>query len=1011
MRLAWLSASALVLLVACDCGGGDGTLPDGGPRADAADRTDGGDAGGSTDAGVPLGSDFPAQVQVDLESFAAPGGMMPISWTAEGAIDGLELSIGLRAPGSPGPTWSDLQTGVAPPTGAIRWLDATGAWVDTEAALPPTAGTATTPVLDAAGEWRLVATLREPVTREIRALEARRFVVTAEPAIRLQLNRRLASTLDSLEADLDLYPGTTPRDVRIVAYLDDPDGVPYAIPWSDAARGLGIVYEGPAERATFSLLGGPLPYGEGFYNLHVRVLDVATGEALGLAYAHLGVCDSPTMFTARATSDVPLAEGRVTAWDVTESGSAQEAAIEPATGEVVLALAAGVWVLVLEGVDTDGTALRAAAAMEIRGGCADATDGDSFELEPVPGAAATTSLRPPPPVWTRTLPPDLASDRLPPVRVLASVIGEGGVSPDEAEVILDGVIANVMPRWRPSTDIAVLAPSAVSAILDLHSFTQMLGVSTAAQGQELLALGDQAANPDFIFLVHIEDSDSGRTLSARIVDHRHLRPEAVILSTERMIGPRGTFPSAADIAAVVTALEMSDGIGPSRTWLQWFRSKQFRPLKPQFLVTAAPDHVPVGEVVTFSAALHDIDMSPVAARAIDIELRAPSSPRAMPFGTCTTGTDGRCSLPYTAPDTPSRISGSIRGFYQRPNGIRVPSVDAANVFYITTQRGLRLRWLNPLMHSGDENLVRATVTRDGMPIAGTGVALTATGGTIMPAMATTGSDGEGTVRFTAGPDPGPVRVTGRATILGEEVTMELNGVITPRFGLELIASPTSVMRTEQSRIIGRVRSGTSGVGGATVRLRHDSTGTLPASVVTDPGGDFVVVYTAPPMGSGFARITATVQIPDQPGPENTVVVEYVDPEMMRPMFAGMWTGTYTDTFHCDRFECGGMAGCVPMPGAPVDTMFTVTDTGGGAIRVEWQSPLSSSLSIYEGTTTSGTTFSALLVRYRDMMGVERPAGLRDESFGGTAGEGVMPMLQFHARAPCHTYDFMVPSPP
>lgn len=357
---------------------------------------------------APRPPELPVGVEVRLsEPAIAPGDAVGIAWRLTGGAPPKTGRVQVRAQGpgltatAAGPGWSS--PGLAPPMGAVSYLTSAGAWTTAPAMYlprrrpatpPPTrAGHVSVPLPAATtGAWGIEVAVVDEADGAVLATARATVVVSGEPALYLRLSRPIANSLDPVRATLVTTAGTTPRPVRLLAWLTGPDGSQVGLPGMTPGRV--EVYAGDARDDRIRLLDHFFgSEGQGAYQVHARLFDRATGALLGRASAGFEVCDAPRSMSGvvRSAGGVPLGDGArlatVNALDLDDGAVTATAPID-ATGTYALVLAPGRYRLRALVIDANGVH-RAEPVGLVETGCAGgATTLDLAAGPPVPGSLA-----------------------------------------------------------------------------------------------------------------------------------------------------------------------------------------------------------------------------------------------------------------------------------------------------------------------------------------------------------------------------------------------------------------------------------------------------------------------------------------------------------------------------------------------------------------------------------------------------------------------------------------------
>ena len=173
---------------------------------------------------------------------------------------------------------------------------------------------------DLEGEWRLEVELRRE--EETVASGSASLLRSSGAAIHLSINRTIANRLDRMEVDLMTAAGEEEQEVALAAVLILPDESQLILPGlfeRQAAERLEnpvFLARGVLEDSQVELLNRYLgDFGEGLYQVSVKMNDLESGSLLALGSASFQVCDTPARVTGTVTEGgQPLGgEGTLTA--------------------------------------------------------------------------------------------------------------------------------------------------------------------------------------------------------------------------------------------------------------------------------------------------------------------------------------------------------------------------------------------------------------------------------------------------------------------------------------------------------------------------------------------------------------------------------------------------------------------------------------------------------------------------------------------------------------------------
>ena len=254
------------------------------------------------------------RVEVELADHTlTPGQELEATWTVRGMRDfsGLETVVRLVEPGTALVTEETNQVtpGSAPANGAVYYR-AAGDWAQAEGVF--SAGQKEGELdsafpADLEGEWRLEVELRRE--EETLASGSASLLRSSGAAIHLSINRTLANRLDRVEVDLMTAAGEEEQEVALAAVLILPDESQLILPGLFEQQGVPEGLENPVflargvlEDSQVELLNRYLgDFGEGLYQVSVKMNDLESGSLLALASASFQVCDTPARVTGTVT--------------------------------------------------------------------------------------------------------------------------------------------------------------------------------------------------------------------------------------------------------------------------------------------------------------------------------------------------------------------------------------------------------------------------------------------------------------------------------------------------------------------------------------------------------------------------------------------------------------------------------------------------------------------------------------------------------------------------------------
>ena len=293
-------------------------------------------------------------------------------WVPADLPEGAGMTILVRAPSA---DHASGDSGASPPTGPISYLKPDQGWSNTpvQFASPPAfTRLALTLPSEAAGAWVAQVEITD-ASGGLLAFARRTLLVARDAVLYLAVNRPIAGSSGNVTATLITSAGTTPRHVKLAAWLTTPAGTRLGLPGrrDDTI----FVYDGESRSERLELLDHRLATvgGTGAYTILARLYDGDSGGLLSSASAGVDVCDTPGTVegTVEDASGKPIGgDGvtvEVTAFDVDENVVTASGPID-GTGHFSLSVVPGTYNV--SAVVIDGTGLhRAAAPSLVQIGC------------------------------------------------------------------------------------------------------------------------------------------------------------------------------------------------------------------------------------------------------------------------------------------------------------------------------------------------------------------------------------------------------------------------------------------------------------------------------------------------------------------------------------------------------------------------------------------------------------------------------------------------------------------
>lgn len=313
-------------------------------------------------------------VDVSLSaSVLRPGERLDASWKVVGRSTArTRLEFRVRAPGGdanvPGKQW--IHHGLGPATGPVSWLTKKGTWSPARS-LRRSAGSGRVKLVlptNAAGAWSVDVRLVDRKSGETLLSGSGDVLVSGEPGIHLRLNRPIANGLDVVRATLTTTAGTSPRPVRVLAWLVRPDGSQVGLP--GLVPGQIDVHRGTSRNDEIRLLDTAFGSdAQGAYQVQVRLFDGTTRELLARASAGFEVSDATASLTGvvRAADGTPFdgtaaTLAAVEALDVDDLAVTAGAPID-GSGGYSMTLDAGRYVVSAKVLGADGVHRAASATL------------------------------------------------------------------------------------------------------------------------------------------------------------------------------------------------------------------------------------------------------------------------------------------------------------------------------------------------------------------------------------------------------------------------------------------------------------------------------------------------------------------------------------------------------------------------------------------------------------------------------------------------------------------------
>ncbi|MBA4371887.1 MAG: hypothetical protein C0402_03385 [Thermodesulfovibrio sp.] len=855
------------------------------------------------------------------ETAIAPGAQFNLQWTISGNTTGLGLQIYARQPGNYYTTSNGIvnNPGAPPPTGDLLYLQPDGTWASTPALYlnQVDIGTAglTLPSPDE-GMWVIGALLVDQTGNMTNSFDAKNLLVSAGPAMSLQLNRPIANTTDKVRAKLVTSAGSPTKDIIIAAWLVLPDQSQVSLP--DLTSGLQFLYSGPSTNATYTLIDQHMgPLGTGDYRLKVRMLDSATGNILQLAEASFNVCDAPggtVSGTVYASNGLPLGGNsptlaNVKAFDIDDVGVTATAVIG-ANGAYTLNLPPGRFLLMADVMDSAGWHKATATGLSVIGctGPAITTDLTAAPPEVVPMQGAAGTLRPAG-IASREIspaadpPPDPnAPGGCPKPRVVLVATGN---TPYARRTLIEYV------KSRIDEDI----PN--SLLLSTKSDIEMgLGVLT---GQQLMGTDDADQVIDrnvgqmvgSRFLIQLEGRSISTTLKMFKLALIDTTNEDSIRRVDSSAGPELT-PEMID--EILTQMEYFSG-DPRGTpkLLDLLLYVLGAPCTPYLTLdlTPSPPEVRPGDSITAKATLYEKDASGAVQpnRTIKLTHKKPDGSVSVTNGQ--TDSSGVYQAQFNVGS--SAGGGTVTAEYMKESNMSM--AEKVRSYRVKPNGGvLMLQSPHVEVLPGATESVGLTLRSNGTPVSGATVQVASSGGTLDTAQVTTDANGTATFTFTAGPQSVLANITADTSPAPiPQATASLPLMVESPVIIMAFAEQPSIYNNVSTHVTAEVFVEGARVAGLPVQFSLLGEGALStASGLTDVNSRAEVDYTAPDTGSGSGDITATVTVDGQEY-SGTTTVSY-EPA---PCQTVMWQGDEWQKFgsqsimdwdqaiaYCEALECG-----------------------------------------------------------------------------------------------------------
>lgn len=897
----------VAVALACACGGGPETL-DASEAMDAPEDAAPDDAP-TEDASAPEA--LPTLALTSERIAVRPGETVALAWSVTHA-EGLALVLRAIEPGPPvassGPRgWSP---GVAPATGAVRWLAPDGRWAsapETFASSAEPGARAVTLPTDTEGEWAFEAILEQAGQPVV--VSVVRVLVTRRPAVRLWIDRLAAGPDDPVRAELTTARGALPADVQVLAWLVGPDGTETMLP--EGTAGGSLLHDGPAEDARHLLLARDFA-GEvsGTYRVAARMVDPHDGATLGLAEASFTVCAGTSRVEgmARHADGTPLREssGASLAWVVAQDLGDGRRVSGPlrADGGYALELGAGTYVVVAVRVDASGRHQAVSVPFTVGGACEAGLTVDLSVVEAASGSEEVGRLvgRTPRAV---PLSARVSSDGLPTPRLRVLYQGSlpgRALSADE-EVLTDVFFSELLGRVAPDVDMVTAAD--LQAIAGLRMNQLLIGGEADLDLRTLFA-------DDFLLFVRFNRTGSRATVQARLVDVR----------TDLLLGAR-ELDSRSDSASMLDAVERlaatvaSDLRGGGPPLLALLREAQPCPLVPQLALEELPDLAAgSARLVTVRATLTDLNRRACGGRPVLLFHRAAGAP-AFRMEVAETDSAGVAEAMFVSPGVPG-----VEPYYARfEDGVVVAERPPRSYRVLEPEGRVSVEPARVVARRGAALPVEVRVRGgDLAPQAGDDLAYVATLGRLSAASGTTDSSGRAGLELAVGAEePLGVGVVSAMRTAAPEITGRAAYLVTDAATLSLTAGSSALVSGGTTSLSGTVQIADGAAPGVAVHVSVAGGGEAsPSRVVTGAAGEYRVEFQAP-AGTGRSVVTAAVVVDGQRITRSVELSYDPAPPPVFPADAGEWMG------ECQRYS---LCGDPPVELSASDGRFFFDRTGG-----------------------------------------------------------------------------------
>ena len=763
------------------------------------------------------------------------GAPLPLSWTVTNTAPGDRLIMRMRAPGDPiQRTLAGYHdSGSVPATIVAGWIGPDGAVAATEVTLSDTGAdgqVAVTLPSAATGDWAVDAMwLREDV---VLATATATTWVAAGPAVRLELSRSWASAESVVRARVRVR-GTGTADVRLSAFLTEPDGTIRTLP------GRGDEYvpvaEGVLASAEHVLLADRIgEAGEGEYLVTVR-LETVAGATLAQAGAVVQVCGATGTIsgTVATAAGAPVGDGMVTAISTVPGALESVSAEVSAAGTFTIEVPAGRFALVASGASGGGAGVVEVGCGQSVTTAIEAVATASARVPPAPGPRST---RPAP---TATSAPGLLARARKPI--LLNVSGDGTPAADRLS-------RELTYRLRNSTYAAGLnfwTHTDLGEALQIEMARQLTGTDTGETAGQL----NKASDAHFVVAVTTQRIGQVYVVAARIVDPRTLRNvRAAQVSTEDLeVSASAKLPELADAL-------LEPGIASELRGLYGLEHPHVD------LVIDRPNPAP-GETVTATVVLTDGDPAePIGDH--EVITRVTPAGAQLIEQVVTTGLDGVARFTYTVPATgplPQRVEFSARvevtPTVSEPASpklaVPVPSANA------------NARQEPNILRSGGQ--VARVLLRGNARLARTGFAVLTNLNRLAPSAVRLDENHLADFDVETLASEGPSRVVASFLVndnffgVPTMSSMVVNGYVLAPVTIQAFLDPgNTTINGGHLSIRGRVFRDGEPYPDIAVAFTVDGEGRASAGAFTDEDGGFTALFLAPAAGTGTSTVTARV---------------------------------------------------------------------------------------------------------------------------------------------------------